>query len=125
MSLNNNQNEDKNETQNQNIIEETNNINTNDNNNINLSNNININNDSIKNEQQQDNKNLLNNEKKLLSTGNNLEKKVKKENHKNIFPNMNSINIVNKNYCMWDLDNIFVVFKKNKGGLYLVYADLN
>ena len=125
MSLNNNQNEDKNETQNQNMIKETNNINTNDNNNINLSNNININNDSIKNEQQQDNKNLLNNEKKLLSTGNNLEKKVKKENHKNIFPNMNSINIVNKNYCMWDLDNIFVVFKKNKGGLYLVYADLN
>ena len=38
---------------------------------------------------------------------------------------MNSINIINKNYCMWDLDNIFVVFKKNKGGLYLVYPDLN
>ena len=84
------------------------------------------------------NKNILHNNKDIFDKVNinkninNIENSIKKEtfnnnldnNNFNIkIPDMISINIVKKNYCMWDLDNIFEVFKMHKDGcLYLIYS---
>ena len=38
---------------------------------------------------------------------------------------MKSIDIVKKNYCMYDLDNSFAIFKPKNGQLYLIYPLLN
>ena len=138
MSLNNNQNKNINESEKEKINEEKN-INTD---NEHVQNNDLNSNQNEKGNVTKNNKNLDNTENVLHNQNNILDKKeiilpednnliIKKENNLNNndlttnIPNMNSIDLIKENYYMWDLDNIFVVFKMIKGGLYLVYPYFN
>ena len=61
-----------------------------------------------------------------IFTKNNNDNIIQTQNINNIkqydeIPNMASVDLVKNIYCMWDLDNIFTVFKMKKGGLYLAY----
>ena len=87
-----------------------NNLNNNDNNNI-INSNNDINLDKTQNTAIQTN---INSEQQTINNINNYKE----------MPNMASIDLIKDNFCMWDLDNIFTVFKKNKGRFYIIYPIL-
>ena len=146
MSLNNNQNESINDGKDLNINEDQKEDNQNPKNveqNSNLNGEIedknlnenNYNNDeNLNNNNKEDEKSKEDNveSKQIIESNNNKESDLittSEDAQNNFKANLNSymtsIDIVTKNYCMFDLDNCFAIFKLKNGHLYLTYPLLN
>ena len=111
---NTNQNQDKKE-------EDLNNQNNNSDINTN-SNEINTNNEEIPEKENNNNPEEDNYNKEIIikspenSQDQNIIENTPEQNHP-----FTSIDIIKQNYCMYDLDNSFVIFKPKNGHLYIVY----
>jgi len=115
---NNLMNENSSENSLKNNIDSNNNLQLNNILNENSTENIITNNINDNNSQQQINEN---NSENIITNNINDNNLITYQDHKN----MSSINIINESYSMWDLDNLFSVFKSEKGRLYLVHSKKN
>ena len=119
-----NNNQQQNNFLNENSSENTitnniNNKNQQQNNILNENNSENIIANNIDNNNQQQN-NMLNQNNSEIIKANNINDNNLITNQDHL--NMSSINLIDETYSMWDLDNLFSVFKSEKGRLYLVYS---